>query len=80
MHRTTKTGQPIFDTIGDLREYLADFPAETPLTETYTGEGRIAAIPSYGVDQQQPECLMVFRVTDAWLAGQNLPLINPRCE
>lgn len=75
----TKTQSPIFDTIGELCDFLSKFPADTPITEHYTGEGRIAAIPAYE-SGDQPVSITIFPITETWLTSNGLPLNNPHLE
>lgn len=64
-----------FNTVKDLQDFLSTFPADTPLTVTYDGTGRVAAVASY--DSDVIACVAIFPATEAWLTGNGLALINP---
>lgn len=65
----------IYDTVGELIDYLQNFPSDTPITESYDGTGRIGAV-SFGVDDKL-HCVAVFPVTISYLQTNSLPLDNP---
>lgn len=66
----------MFDTVGQLRAWLAQHPADTPLTQCYDGTGRIGANRSYNEDDSL-HCISIYQHSDSWLTAKGHALKNP---
>lgn len=66
----------VFDTVGQLRAWLAQYPADTPLTHYYDGTGRIGANRSYSEDDSL-YCISIYQHNDSWLTAKGHALKNP---
>lgn len=65
----------ILNTVGDLRTLLDDVSDDTPLSVSYTGEGRLAFV---WTETENGEHLCLHEASEAWLiANCDGVLVNP---
>ena len=62
-------------TVGELREWLAGFPDDAPITTAYDGTGRVYAFPSYEDDELG--VVVIAPADPAWLDKIGEPRANP---